>query len=180
MPTAARWTSVALLLMAFVWPTVASADDYNAVAQAYDKAGTIKTCQFSNRQLEIALKQAPTYDVEYFGGLTAAIQSTMEEQAGGGCHHSGRAVAIKPETSPLPRTPAPPRSVTAGTGAGIPLPLALALALAILGVLVGSGVALTRLTGWEPAWAELVRHSWGEAGYRVSGTWAEFRDWLRA
>jgi hypothetical protein len=36
-----------------------------------------------------------------------------------------------------------------------------------------------RLRGWDPAWAARARHSWREAGYRVSSTWAEFTDWLR-
>jgi hypothetical protein len=36
-----------------------------------------------------------------------------------------------------------------------------------------------RLRGWDPDWAARARHSWREAGYRVSSTWAEFTDWLR-
>ena len=36
-----------------------------------------------------------------------------------------------------------------------------------------------RLRGWDPTWAARTRQAWGEAGYRVSNTWAEFSDWLR-
>jgi hypothetical protein len=36
-----------------------------------------------------------------------------------------------------------------------------------------------RLRGWDPTWAARARHAWGEAGYRVTNTWAEFSDWLR-
>lgn len=36
-----------------------------------------------------------------------------------------------------------------------------------------------RLRGWDPVWAARARHAWGEAGYRVTSTWAEFSDWLR-
>jgi hypothetical protein len=36
-----------------------------------------------------------------------------------------------------------------------------------------------RWRAWEPGWAQRARHATGEAGYRVSATWAEFADWLR-
>lgn len=36
-----------------------------------------------------------------------------------------------------------------------------------------------RLRGWDSPWAARARHAWGEAGYRVTSTWAEFTDWLR-
>jgi hypothetical protein len=36
-----------------------------------------------------------------------------------------------------------------------------------------------RLRGWDSQWAARARHAWGEAGYRVTSTWAEFTDWLR-
>lgn len=36
-----------------------------------------------------------------------------------------------------------------------------------------------RLRGWDPKWAARARHAWGEAGFRVTSTWAEFSDWLR-
>jgi len=36
-----------------------------------------------------------------------------------------------------------------------------------------------RLRGWDPRWAARWRHAWGEAGFRVTSTWAEFSDWLR-
>ena len=38
--------------------------------------------------------------------------------------------------------------------------------------------AWVRLTAWEPTWLPGLRHAVGEAGYRVGGAWAQFRDWL--
>ena len=49
-------------------------------------------------------------------------------------------------------------------------------ALALIAVVLW---ALARLTAWEPRWLPSARHSIGEAGYRTSAGWAEFRDWLR-
>ncbi|MBB4661558.1 hypothetical protein [Conexibacter arvalis] len=54
---------------------------------------------------------------------------------------------------------------------------AAALAALLLLVLLVWGWA--RLRGWDPTWAARARHAWGEAGFRVTSTWAEFSDWLR-
>jgi hypothetical protein len=39
--------------------------------------------------------------------------------------------------------------------------------------------AIARLEAYEPRWALSLRHTFAEAGFRASGTWAEFRDWAR-
>lgn len=49
-------------------------------------------------------------------------------------------------------------------------------ALAVLALVLWG---LARMTAWEPRWLPAARHSLGEAGYRTSAGWAEFRDWLR-
>jgi hypothetical protein len=36
-----------------------------------------------------------------------------------------------------------------------------------------------RLLALEPGWYLRGRHSFAEAGWRMSATWAEFTDWLR-
>ena len=44
------------------------------------------------------------------------------------------------------------------------------------------GAAVVALATWsarEPEWLLRARHATGEAGWRLSGTWAEFRDFLR-
>lgn len=55
--------------------------------------------------------------------------------------------------------------------------------LAAIAAAIAAGLWLTllaaRLFGWEPAWAATARHAWGEAEYRLGGTWAEFVDWAR-
>jgi hypothetical protein len=48
--------------------------------------------------------------------------------------------------------------------------------LAGLFALIGGGTALSRARGWDPAWAAAMRHSLGEAGYRLGGAWEELRD----
>jgi hypothetical protein len=174
-----RIAAVAVLFVLAV-PASASADSYTAVYNAYSQSGTLPACQFSTAELESALTEAPTYDVEYFGEFSDAIQAAISERASGDCtrHHAGS--ALPRPRGPLPPAPRLPTSLTPGTGAGIPLPLLLALILAGLAVLGGGAAALARGFGWDPQWAQSVRHSWGEAEYRVAGTWEEFRDWLRA
>jgi hypothetical protein len=51
--------------------------------------------------------------------------------------------------------------------------------LGALAALCGAAFALFRWRAWEPGWALRARHAAGEAGWRVSATWAEFADWLR-
>ena len=44
---------------------------------------------------------------------------------------------------------------------------------------LGAAIAgVARVRGWDPAWLMGARHALGEAGYRVSGLWSEFSDWL--
>jgi hypothetical protein len=58
----------------------------------------------------------------------------------------------------------------------------LAIVVGVLGALLllaCAAWALARRRGVEPHWWLSLRHSVAEAGYRVSGTWAEFTDWAR-
>lgn len=86
-------------------------------------------------------------------------------------------------------TPAPAPSVTdhavlaasktKTSDAGVPAPL---VALAIVGGLMLLGAlayALARWWAWEPRWLVRSRHAGAEAGWRASGAWAEFMDWVR-
>jgi hypothetical protein len=57
-----------------------------------------------------------------------------------------------------------------------------AIALGALGALVVLAClvwALARVLALEPRWALSLRHSFGEARFRVSATLSEFGDWLR-
>jgi hypothetical protein len=59
--------------------------------------------------------------------------------------------------------------------ANLTVPLVLLLA-ALLGLLAAGGTAIyARRTGHLAGWG----HAWREAGYRATGAWGDFSDWLR-
>jgi hypothetical protein len=56
------------------------------------------------------------------------------------------------------------------------------IVLAALGGLLLLGLllwGLARFFAWDPAWLGRTRHAVAEAGWRTSGAWADFTDWLR-
>jgi len=63
--------------------------------------------------------------------------------------------------------------------AGIPAPLVALAVIAVLMMLAALLYALARWWAWEPDWLVRARHAGAEAGWRASGSWAEFMDWLR-
>jgi hypothetical protein len=70
-------------------------------------------------------------------------------------------------------------SKSRSSDAGIPAPL---VALAIIGALMALAAllyGLARWWAWEPHWLVRWRHAGAEAGWRASGSWAEFMDWVR-
>jgi hypothetical protein len=70
-------------------------------------------------------------------------------------------------------------SKSRSSDAGIPAPL---VALAVIGALMALAAALYALArwwAWEPRWLVRWRHAGAEAGWRASGSWAEFMDWVR-
>jgi hypothetical protein len=84
-----------------------------------------------------------------------------------------------PATAPAP-TPAPSTTVTIHHHSGnhtaaLVLLIAVGLLLA-LGALI---YAATTRAATEPEWLLRSRHATGEAGWRISNTWAEFVDFLR-
>ena len=93
----------------------------------------------------------------------------------------GDVAPVQPTTtpSPAPTPTAPPQAQLTVTRPGDDPSLlvpALMLAAALLG-LAGAGAAAiyARRTGRLAGWT----HSWREAGYRASGAWGDFSDWLR-
>ena len=56
--------------------------------------------------------------------------------------------------------------------------LALAILLGIL-ALIALAFGTVRFFAWEPRWAVRMRHAAGEAGWRASGTFSEFADFVR-
>ena len=67
----------------------------------------------------------------------------------------------------------------AEAGSDLPAPLvalgALALLLAVAALIWG----LFRFFAWEPRWLLGARHAVAEAGWRTSGAWGDFTDWVR-
>ncbi len=63
--------------------------------------------------------------------------------------------------------------------AGVPGPLVALAILAGLMLLAAALYGLARWWAWEPRWIVRARHAGGEAGWRASSSWAEFRDWVR-
>jgi hypothetical protein len=91
-----------------------------------------------------------------------------------------------PQPTPTPN-PAPSVSDNAilaaskrrDSDAGVPAPL---VALAVIGALMALAAllyGLARWWAWEPRWLVHARHAGAEAGWRASGSWAEFMDWVR-
>ena len=128
------------------------------------------------------------------GGATAPPSSSGGAATGTGAPATGTtapgtpAVAQPPPTPTAQPTAAPAvaardsigiaaRTTDPATDAPFPV-LALAI-LAGLTALAALVVAAARWRGWEPAWADGLRHAAGEAGWRASSTWAEFTDFVR-
>ncbi len=126
------------------------------------------------------------------GTTTPPPASSAGNGAGSGTSSAtpGTTAAVKPPPTPTAQpTPAPAvaaatdqiltaaRTNDPATDAPFPV-LALAI-LAGLMALSGLGVGVARWIGWEPAWADGLRHAAGEAGWRASSTWAEFTDFVR-
>jgi hypothetical protein len=99
--------------------------------------------------------------------------------------------ATAPSTATTPAQPGavPPTTTTPTTSAGqatragghrdrTPLAIA-AIAIGALLLALLALWALARARGWDSPRAARLRHAWGEAGYRTTGVWAEFADWLR-
>jgi hypothetical protein len=92
--------------------------------------------------------------------------------------------APQPTPTPKPAASVTDKAVlaaskTKSSDAGVPAPLVALGAIAALMLLGGLLYALARWWAWEPRWLVRARHSGAEAGWRASGSWAEFRDWVR-
>jgi hypothetical protein len=86
------------------------------------------------------------------------------------------ATATAPASSTTPGTTAPAsRSGTRDSTAAIALLAVVGLLLLVAAVLWG----MARWSAWEPRWWQRWRHATGEAAWRSSAAWAEFRDWVR-
>jgi hypothetical protein len=174
-----RRLALATALVIAILPATAAASVYTEVLHTYQVKGSIPPCQFSSAQLSTALKGIDTYGQQYFADFSNAIQNALSARASGACNPAALRAALAAHAAP--RTPAPPlpASLTPPTDAGIPAPILAMAAIALaVGILLGVR-ALALAGGWEPRWTIRWRHAWGEAGYRVGASWADFLDWLR-
>jgi hypothetical protein len=170
-------------------PTANLSNPFATVSQTYAVRHTIPPCQFSAADLARAQSSVPNDDRQYEQDFVAAIEQARQEQASGACAvtRTSTGTATTPASTPVPPVLPPPGenaalhagSPTAATDSGWPAPIVILMVLGGLLAVAGAALATTRLRGWDPAWAAGIRHSWAEAGYRVTGIWSEFGDWLR-
>jgi cell division septation protein DedD len=177
---------------------------YDRVATAYaESGGHLEPCAFSAAQLEAALAGIPPQIANVVPDLRAAVRNAIRAQAHGAC--KGKAIGsggagappagvvttpttpgatTQAQTAPAPATatPAPQTQQPAAASVHHRDRTALLIAAVVLGALLLLALLLwawARVRGWEATWAARQRHAWGEAGFRVTSTWAEFADWLR-
>lgn len=177
--TRLRLPLLTLLATLLIPVSLAHANAYTKVLAVYQRTGSVPTCSFSSTELENALKGVDTYGAQYFADFTNAIQAALDQRASGACLPGTRALFGSRPSSRNPKAVVP-AALTPGTGADVPAPILL-LGIFVLLLALGAGAfAVAHLRGWDPGWAVAARHAWAEAGYRMGGTWAEFRDWLRS
>ena len=183
---------LAAALVTLLLPAVrASASAFTDVEQAYatSPSQTIPPCEFSPGVLAQAKSSVPNDTQQYDQNLIAAIEQAQQARASGACRpnkHRGASATVPvgtPAPPSVPRlgrsTPLDVGSATAPTDAGLPAPIAILAVFAGLALIAAGAVGLARLRGWDPGWLARYRHSWREAGYRVSGAWSQLGEWLR-
>lgn len=113
----------------------------------------------------------------------AAPEAETEADAAGATGTPGITPAPAPEAAPAPGAAdgsvASAATRDADASGDVPLPLVLLGVLALLVLLLALLWALARFLAYDPPWLQAGRHATGEAGWRVSASWAEFADWLR-
>jgi hypothetical protein len=184
-----------------------AATPFEQTYNAYRHSGRVPPCQFSVDTLQKAKSEVPPDIEQYAPDFPAALDAALQARALGACNKhpsaaTGAAVPVAPSgsggqppstgsgsgTTPAP-TPYPSSGSTPVSNASLathaagassaPAPV---IALAIVLVLMAMAALWWSLTAWrglEPRWLVGARHAWSEAGYRASGTWAEFTDWVR-
>jgi hypothetical protein len=190
-------------------PAAHAGGAFNAIFKAYQQTGKIDPCRFTAAQLEQAKGQVPNDIQAYAPDFPNALQTALEQRAGGACKPSPAGAAVAGTATPAPPTgaatpapagatvtPAPAPDPTAAAAAsdqaiaktadaartsdaGAPAPV---VALGVLGALLAVGGLLFGLAhwlAWDPRWARAARHAFGEAGWRAGNTWSEFTDWVR-
>jgi hypothetical protein len=176
------WLLVLALAACLALPAVASASAYSQVLQAFSQSstGTLSPCAFSSATLAAAEKQAPNYDFQYSGELTAAIQAALSARANGACSARKHPAAGAASTATLKGADTQlPGSATSATSGGLPLVLALAFGLGGACLLVLAGWIGLGALGYDPRPWRAARHSLREAEYRLGAGWDDLADRMR-
>jgi len=137
------------------------------------------------------------------GGSTPVVPAGTDGGTGtGAASPSSTAVAPAATATPAPNVqtetpqpqPAPAPAAAAADGAirqaarveptsgrsdGLPAAVVGLGTLAVLLLLTSLVWLALRQLVWEPRWMPRARHAFQEAGWRMSGTWADFTDWVR-
>ncbi len=183
---------------------VAAADPFDDVFADYQKDGEIDACAYTEAELNEAKRDIPNDIDQYAPEFPARLDAAIEQRESGTCAGGTTAPSTTPApapgatvpgtttpaTTPPAQTTPPPATTQPGTTTGAATPArddgdddAALVALIVAGglLLLGAAVwALFRLFAWEPRWLLGARHAVGEAGWRASGAWADFTDWLRS
>ncbi|HEV3001842.1 MAG TPA: hypothetical protein VGW75_13965 [Solirubrobacteraceae bacterium] len=205
-----RQLAAALIALLLLPAAVARADPFDDVFADYQADGRVDPCAHTAEELDEAKRDIPNDIDQYAPELPGQLDAAIAQREQGACDAGATAPATTPtapsttaapppattpttpttpaQTAPPAMTPttttaAAPGGVAGGggdddDGAGAALAaLAAAGALLLLAALVWG---LFRLFAWEPPWLLDARHAVAEAGWRTSGAWADFTDWLRS
>lgn len=168
--------------------TTARAATLGQVVADFRADGAISACKYSVDDLRRIRHEGPAHPQVATRAFRKALRAAITRLKTGGCPATGGAAPPAPTpTTPGATTPAPragPAPTPASSGNGVDAATVVLLAAgALVGLIVlaalALALALARWRAWEPEWALGARHAVGEAGYRVTATWADFRDWLR-
>ena len=111
------------------------------------------------------------------GGPTATTGVPPASAPAGG--HAPQPTATLKPAPPVVDNAVLAASKRHSSDAGVPAPLVALAVIAALMALAALLYGLARWWAWEPPWLVRARHAGAEAGWRASGSWAEFMDWLR-
>ena len=198
--------ALAALCLVAAPATRAASSAYEQVLKDYRDDGKIDPCKFSDKTLRDAQGQIPANIEQFAPDFPTALGDAITKRTQGRCAGKGSGSTAPPATttppSTTPTTPptlaappaqtAPPvQSAPGGRAApatGEPAspaddsPSVWLIVLIVVGALVVLAwllYFLGRWMGWDGRRLAGARQDVDEAAYRASGTWSDFRDWLR-
>ena len=193
--------ALAALCLVAAPATRAASSAYEQVLKDYRDDGKIDPCKFSDKTLRDAQGQIPANIEQFAPDFPTALGDAITKRTQGRCAGKGSGSTAPPATttppSTTPTTPptqaAPPAQTTPPGGRAAPAtgepaspaddsPSVWLIVLIVVGALVVLAwllYFLGRWMGWDGRRLAGARQDVDEAAYRASGTWSDFRDWLR-